>query len=50
MQLDVNTEIYPIKIEEKFAVKLTPTLNADGTADTGYYTQVILFLLCLGCT
>ncbi|XP_037492964.1 LOW QUALITY PROTEIN: DNA-directed RNA polymerases II and V subunit 8A [Jatropha curcas] len=38
--LDVNTEIYPIiKIKDKFALLITPTLHADGTGDTGYYIQ-----------
>ncbi|XP_021648665.1 DNA-directed RNA polymerases II, IV and V subunit 8B [Hevea brasiliensis] len=39
MQLDVNTEIYPIKKEEKYALLITPTLHTDGTGDTGYYGQ-----------
>lgn len=40
MQLDVNTEVYPIKQEERYAVKLTTTLDPDGTPDTAYYTPV----------
>ena len=43
MQLDVNTEIYPMHAGEKFAMSLASTLDLDGTPDTGYYTQVILF-------
>ena len=43
MQLDVNTEIYPIKKEEKYALLLTPTLHSDGTGDSGYYGQVLFF-------
>ncbi|KAF2312311.1 hypothetical protein GH714_032250 [Hevea brasiliensis] len=39
MQLDVNTKIYPIKEEEKYALLTTATLHADGTGDTGYYDQ-----------
>ncbi|OAY57047.1 hypothetical protein MANES_02G066300v8 [Manihot esculenta] len=39
MQLDVNTEIYPIKKEDKYALLITPTLHADGTGDSGYYGQ-----------
>nr|XP_034907598.1 DNA-directed RNA polymerases II and V subunit 8A-like [Populus alba] len=40
MQLDVNTEVYPIKQEERYAVKLTTTLDLDGTPDTAYYTPI----------
>ena len=43
MQLDVNTDIYPMHAGEKFAMSLASTLDLDGTPDTGYYTQVILF-------
>lgn len=39
MQLDVNTEIYPMHAGEKFAMSLASTLDLDGTPDTGYYTQ-----------
>ncbi|GAV73555.1 RNA_pol_Rpb8 domain-containing protein [Cephalotus follicularis] len=39
MEVDVNTEMYPIKEEEKFVVLLTYTLNADGSADGGSYSQ-----------
>ncbi|KAK6914513.1 RNA polymerase, Rpb8 [Dillenia turbinata] len=39
MQLDVNTEIYPLRVGDKFTMVLAPTLNLDGTPDTGYYTQ-----------
>ncbi|KAK9288520.1 hypothetical protein L1049_016979 [Liquidambar formosana] len=39
MQLDVNTEIYPLQPGEKFAMALATTLNLDGTPDTGYFTQ-----------
>lgn len=44
MHLDINTEIYPMKEREKFSMALSSTLNEDGTPDTGYYTQVNLFL------
>lgn len=40
MQLDVNTEIYPIHVGEKFTMVLAPTLNLDQTPDSGYYTPV----------
>ncbi|KAJ3677418.1 hypothetical protein LUZ60_003142 [Juncus effusus] len=39
MQLDINTEIYPMKIDEKFTMALAPTLNLDGTPDTGFFLQ-----------
>ncbi|KAK1294197.1 hypothetical protein QJS10_CPA16g00192 [Acorus calamus] len=39
MQLDVNTEIYPLHVGDKFTMVLAPTLNLDGTPDTGYFTQ-----------
>jgi len=39
MQLDVATEIYPMRVGDKFNMVLAPTLNLDGTPDTGYYTQ-----------
>lgn len=39
MQLDVATDIYPMSIGDKFTMVLAPTLNLDGTPDTGYYTQ-----------
>lgn len=41
MQLDVNTEVYPLHVGEKFTMVLAPTLNLDGTPDSGYFTQVI---------
>ncbi|KAF6145216.1 hypothetical protein GIB67_041411 [Kingdonia uniflora] len=37
MQLDVNTEIYPLSVGEKFTMMLAPTLSLDGTPDTGFY-------------
>lgn len=40
MHLDINTEVYPMKEREKFSMALSPTLNEDGTPDSGYYTQV----------
>ncbi|XP_057976516.1 DNA-directed RNA polymerases II and V subunit 8A-like [Malania oleifera] len=39
MHLDVNTEIYPIEAGDKFTMALAPTLNLDGTPDSGFYTQ-----------
>ena len=49
MQLDVNTEIYPLHVGEKFTMVLAPTLSLDGTPDSGYYTQVMCYGLIL-CT
>ncbi|KAG2608245.1 hypothetical protein PVAP13_4NG277100 [Panicum virgatum] len=40
MQLDIATEIYPMRVGDKFNMVLAPTLNLDGTPDTGYYTQL----------
>ncbi|KAG6509623.1 hypothetical protein ZIOFF_027623 [Zingiber officinale] len=39
MHLDVNTEIYPLHVGDKFTMVLSPTLNLDGTPDTGYFLQ-----------
>lgn len=44
MHLDVNTDAYPLREGEKFSMALSSTLNEDGTPDTGYYTQVYMFL------
>ena len=40
MQLDVATDVYPMHVGDKFTMVLAPTLNLDGTPDTGFYTQV----------
>ncbi|XP_020255410.1 DNA-directed RNA polymerases II and V subunit 8A-like, partial [Asparagus officinalis] len=37
MQLDVNTEVYPLRVGDRFTMVLAPTLSLDGTPDTGYY-------------
>lgn len=42
MQLDVNTDIYRLRVGDKINLVLAATLNLDGTPDSGYYTQVIL--------
>ncbi|XWS56420.1 hypothetical protein CRYUN_Cryun09bG0083800 [Craigia yunnanensis] len=39
MQLDMNAAIYPMSVGDRFVMALAWTLNLDGTADTGYYTQ-----------
>ncbi|KAG9141040.1 hypothetical protein Leryth_012622 [Lithospermum erythrorhizon] len=38
MHLDINNEIYPMRVGDKFTMALAPTLNLDGTPDSGYYT------------
>lgn len=43
MHLDVNSEIYPMGVGEKFTMALATTLNLDGTPDSGYYTPVISY-------
>ncbi|KAG9141039.1 hypothetical protein Leryth_012622 [Lithospermum erythrorhizon] len=40
MHLDINNEIYPMRVGDKFTMALAPTLNLDGTPDSGYYTPV----------
>ncbi|CAA0816493.1 DNA-directed RNA polymerases II- IV and V subunit 8B [Striga hermonthica] len=37
VNLDVNTEIYPMHVGEKFMMVVASTLNLDGTPDSGYY-------------
>lgn len=43
MLLDVNTEIYPMRVGDKFTMALANTLNLDGTPDSGYYAPVSCF-------
>lgn len=40
VQLDINTEIYPMREGDKFMMVLASTLNLDGTPDTGYFNPV----------
>lgn len=53
MHLDVNTEVYPMAVGDKFTLAMAPTLNLDGTPDTGYFTPVIkysaLYMFSLFC-
>eukprot|EP00795_Rhopilema_esculentum_P016515 gene16515-7937_t len=37
MILDVNTQIYPVDLNDKFSVVLTTTLKVDETPDDGEY-------------
>ncbi|KAM0000051.1 putative RNA polymerase, Rpb8, nucleic acid-binding protein [Helianthus debilis subsp. tardiflorus] len=48
MQLDVNTEVYPMHVGDKFMMVLASTLNLDGTPDSGFFTPVISTLVNIG--
>ena len=37
MILDVNTQVYPVDLNDKFSVVLTTTLKVDETPDDGEY-------------
>ncbi|KAL2607867.1 hypothetical protein R1flu_026440 [Riccia fluitans] len=37
--LDVNTDVYPMQVEEKFALAMATTLSLDGTMDDGFFDQ-----------
>ena len=46
MHLDVMvTKDFEVKEGDKFAMVIAPTLNLDGTPNTGYYTPVIVILV-----
>lgn len=47
MKLDVNTEVYPMRAGEKFAMVLAPTLSLDGTNDNGLYSNQVISSLML---
>jgi len=36
---DVNIEVYPISVGDKFSISLAPTLNVDSALDTGHCVQ-----------
>mmetsp|Transcript_11299 Transcript_11299/g.15641 ORF Transcript_11299/g.15641 Transcript_11299/m.15641 type:complete len:144 (+) Transcript_11299:98-529(+) len=38
--LDVNTDIYPLDLGQKFSLALASTLNLDGTPDDGVYDPI----------
>lgn len=38
--LDVNTQIYPVELGEKFRLVLATTLREDGTPDDGEYNPI----------
>lgn len=37
--LDINFELFPLKLREKFTLALSSTLNLDGTPDDGVFDQ-----------
>lgn len=37
MKLDVNVDIYPLEVGDKFSLALAPTLNLDGSDTTMYF-------------
>mmetsp|Transcript_16141 Transcript_16141/g.39320 ORF Transcript_16141/g.39320 Transcript_16141/m.39320 type:complete len:142 (+) Transcript_16141:77-502(+) len=39
LTLDVNTEIYPMKVFDRFSLAITHTLRKDGAPDEGAYDQ-----------
>ncbi|KAF0988228.1 hypothetical protein HZS_894 [Henneguya salminicola] len=39
--LDVNTQIYPMHVGEKFRMVLTSTLNEDGSASSDFYNRLM---------
>lgn len=40
MELDVNTDIYPLRMGERIVMGLALTLDLDGTPNTGHFYQV----------
>jgi DNA-directed RNA polymerase I, II, and III subunit RPABC3 len=39
LMLDVNTDVYPMHMDEKFMLALATTLSLDGTPDDGFFDQ-----------
>ena len=39
LTLDVNTEIYPLKVNDRFSLAIASTLRKDGIADEGCFDQ-----------
>jgi hypothetical protein len=39
LTLDVNTEIYPLKVNDRFSLAIATTLRKDGVADEGCFDQ-----------
>jgi len=40
LSLDVNIDIFPMEVGDKFKMLLSDTLSLDGVPDDGYYDQV----------
>lgn len=40
LTVDINVDVYPLKVGDKFSLALAKTLNLDGTPDDGVYNQV----------
>ncbi|GAB2210367.1 hypothetical protein Droror1_Dr00015633 [Drosera rotundifolia] len=39
IMLDVNIDVYPINMEKRYTIALAPTLDLDGTPDSGYFNN-----------
>ena len=39
LDLDVNSDLYPLEVGDRFAFLLSSTLDLDGGADAGVYDQ-----------
>ena len=39
LTLDVNTEIYPLKVNDRFSLAIASTLRKDGSPDEGCFDQ-----------
>ncbi len=37
--LDVNIELYPMDVHDRFTLAIAPSLYLDGSKDTGFYDQ-----------
>ena len=42
MQLDINTDIYPIDPSNNYSFCIAKILSADGTEDKGFYSPDII--------
>ncbi|KAJ5077912.1 DNA-directed RNA polymerases i ii and iii subunit rpabc3 [Anaeramoeba ignava] len=41
LTLDVNTDIYPVKLNDKFKIAIASTLSLDGEADQGVEIKLL---------
>lgn len=39
MVVDINSEIYPVRLDEKYTIAISTTLDLGGQPDTGYFDQ-----------